>query len=435
MDTDFQSDLNARVARDQARHRVPGLVVAVGVGGVRFASATAGFADVAGRIPTTSATPYRIGSITKTFTAAAVLSLWHQGDLSLDAPIGRYLPGLDFADVPLRTLLSHSSGLQREVPGSMWESMQGPSATELMAALGDVERLASPGERWHYSNLGYALLGQIIERVTGEAYETLIDRILLRPLELPDTRWTCPPGAAVGYRLDPYADAITPEPTMDQAAVGAGGQLWSTGEDLLRWGHALCGGEPDVVPPEVVDAMHQLQVMVDAASWKRGWGLGLILDRHGDHVLAGHTGSMPGFQAALSLDRATRTVVVALANATRSMDLAALAAEVTFDAIATQPSPSPAVWTPAPPCPPEMAELLGSWWMESDETVFTWRGDGLHAHLASDPAATDTHFAEEGPGRFRAVAGRFRGELLLVTRTEGRIELHWATYLLTRIPQ
>ncbi|MFF3569228.1 serine hydrolase domain-containing protein [Nocardia jiangxiensis] len=432
MDTDFQSELAARVARDQARYRVPGLTVIVGVDGVQLAAASAGFADVADRIPATSTTAYRIGSITKTFIAAATLSLCSQGALSLDTPIGRFLPGLHFADLPLRTVLSHSSGLQREVPGPMWESMQGPSATELMAALVDVELVAAPGERWHYSNLGYALLGQIIERVVDQPYETLIDRTLLRPLNLTHTRWTPPADAAIGYRLDPYAEAVDREPMMDQAAVGAAGELWSTGEDLVRWGHALCGGAPDVVPPKVVDAMHRVQIMVDTASWKRGWGLGLILDRHDDHVLAGHTGAMPGFQTALTLDRATNTVVAVLANATRSMNLATLAAEVTAAAIAAQPAPPPEVWTPAPPCPPEVTELLGSWWTESDETVFTWRHDGLHAHLASDPAATDTRFVQEAPGRFRAAAGRFHGELLLATHANGNVELRWATYPLTR---
>ncbi|MFJ4654633.1 serine hydrolase domain-containing protein [Nocardia sp. NPDC088792] len=435
MDTDFGSELAARVAREQSANRLPGLTVAVGIGGVPVAEASAGFADLENGVPASSESCYRIGSITKTFTAVLALSLWRQGDLDIDAPVGRYLTGIPFGHLPLRMLLSHSGGLPREVPVDMWESMRGPSTRELFEAFDRVELVAEPGQRWHYSNLGYAVVGQIIEHVTGRSCEAAIEQTLLEPLDLTRTSWTTPADAAVGYRLDPYADMVYREPVMDLGAVDAVGQMWSTPGDLLRWGHALCGGEPGVVPLAVIDAMHTLQVMVDTRTWKRGWGLGLILDRHGDRVLSGHTGSMPGFQAAVSIDRTSATVVVAAANSTRGITLSDLAAEITLDAIAARPAPPAPVWRPAPPCPEEMMALLGGWWSESEEVIFRWCHDGLHAHLASSPATTDTRFAVEAPGRLRAVAGRLQGELLVVTSSPDGIELRWATYPLTRAPR
>ncbi|WP_280359181.1 DUF7586 domain-containing protein [Nocardia otitidiscaviarum] len=175
--------------------------------------------------------------------------------------------------------------------------------------------------------------------------------------------------------------------------------------------------------------------MVDIRSWTRGWGLGFILDRYGDQVIGGHTGAMPGFQSALTLDQWTRTVVVGLSNATRGIALNDFTTRIALDVIANRATPTKPMWRPGLPCPDEVRELLGIWWSESDEIVFRWCRDGLHAHLAANPAATDTHFIAEGPGRFRAVAGRLRGELLIVTRSSSAVELRWATYPLSQTPR
>ncbi|WP_327121044.1 beta-lactamase family protein [Nocardia sp. NBC_01730] len=435
MDTDFQTELAVHVAHAQSAARIPSLTVAVGVSGVPLAIAASGYADVENRTPATGDSRYRIGSITKTFTAAATLLLARRGVLNLDSTVERYLPGTSFGHIPLRMLLSHSSGLQREAPLDMWESMQGPSSTELRDAFHHVELIAEPGRRWHYSNLGYAVIGQIIERVSGQPCHKLIEQTVLGPLDLSQTSWTPPPNAVVGYRLDPHIDTVHREPVMDQAAIGVGGQMWSTPGDLLRWGHALAGGEPDVLPAAVVDSMHTLQVMVDTSAWTRGWGLGLILQRRGDRVLAGHTGAMPGFQSALFVHRDSTIVVAALANVTRGIKLADLAVELIEEVLVSQPPQPSRQWEPAPVCPEEIRPLLGSWWSEADETVFRWDHDGLHASLASDPANSDTRFAAEAPGRFRAVDGRLAGEVLMVSESNEGIEMRWATYPLTRTPR
>ncbi|MBF6339785.1 beta-lactamase family protein [Nocardia abscessus] len=434
MDSDFQTALAARVAEVQSSARIPSLTIAVGVNGVQWSAASAGYADIENHVPATGESCYRIGSITKTFTAALTLVLADHGELPLDSTVGRYLPGTPFGHLPLRMLLAHSSGLQREAPTDMWETMRGPSAAELREVFQQVELVAEPGQRWHYSNLGYAILGQIIESVTGQACQASIEQTLLTPLGLNQTSWTSPSNAVVGYRLDPYVDAVHREPVMDQAAIGVGGQMWSTPGDLLRWGHALVGGEPAVLPAAVVEKMHTLQVMVDTAGWTRGWGLGLILERRDDHIFAGHTGAMPGFQAALMLDRGANVTVVALANATRGIKPADLAVETLQLAIAAQPPKPVPPWRPAH-CPEHIQPMLGRWWSEADEIVFRWERDGLHASLVSDPVAGDTRFVAEGPGRFRAAQGRFQGELLHVTETRAGVEMRWATYPLTRTPR
>lgn len=429
--------LEALVAREQSGSRVPSIAVATAQAGEPYGVAVAGLADVEGGIAAVATTPYRIGSITKTFTAALVLSLADEGHIALDAHVERYLPDTPLGEVPLRSLLAHCGGVQREAPVDMWRSMQGPDRQELREAFGRARLVDRPGARWHYSNLGYAVLGEIVREVTALDCEDLIDERLIGPLGLKATSWTRPAGAAVGYRVDPYSDLVHREPDMDQARVGVGGQLWSTVGDLLVWGDALAGGAPEVVSPAVVDAMHTLHVMVDTATWMSAWGLGLILERSGDLVTSGHTGAMPGFVAALSIERSTRSVAVALSNATRGAGVGRLAAERVRELVDSAPAPSPVPWVPAEQVPAELEGVLGRWWSEADETVFTWRPDGLHAQLVGGPPAGESRFEQVLADVFRTVAGRFNGEHLMVRRdAEGAVvELEWATYPFTRAPR
>lgn len=433
--------LDGQAADSQRESRVPSVVLGAARAGSVLGLGAAGRVDVERGCVASEQVPYRVGSITKTFTAAAVLGLIQDGVLALDAPMSAYLAGTPFGEVPLRALLAHRGGVQREAPGDMWESMRGPDASTLRRALPRAELVDRPGARWHYSNLGYALLGLVVEEVTGESCPVLIDRTLLAPLGLAATVWARPDGAACGYRVDPYADVVHREPDMDQGAVGVGGQLWSTATDLLTWGDALAGGRPDVLTPAVVEAMHTLEVLVDRAGWTSGWGLGLILDRRGDRVLAGHTGAMPGFLASLSLDRATRSVAVALSNATRGAAVGALSADL-VDAVidgrvGAEPVSDAKPWVPLPAVPAELDGMLGRWWSEAAETVFSWRADGLHALLVGGPATSETRFERLDRDSYRAVSGRFTGERLAVRRDPaGEVAaLEWATYPFTRTPR
>ncbi|GGK48508.1 serine hydrolase [Nocardia camponoti] len=433
MSVEFGEGLAARVAAVRHDARVPSMTVAVAEADTLLGQASAGYADVENSIAATPEVPYRIGSITKTFTAATVLILAEEGAVRLVDTVDRFIPGTPFGDVTIASLLSHSSGLQREAPLDMWETMQGPNSAGLRSAFVDVELIARLGERWHYSNLGYAVLGQIIETVTAQPFESVIEHRLLTPLKLGRTTWSAPSDAAVGYRLDPHGGGVHREPVMDQGAIGAGGQLWSTAGDLLVWGAALLGANSNVLSHSVIDQMHTLQVMVDPHEWTRGWGLGLILERCDERILAGHTGSMPGFQSALQLDRVNQLVVVALANATRGVDLCGFATSVLLDIPVEDPMLLDGGYPL--PCPPEVQAILGSWWSESDETIFGWGGNALHAHLASDPGRTSTTFVALGNGRYRADIGRLRGEVLVISESAQGVEVHWATYPFTRVPR
>lgn len=323
----------------------------------------------------------------------------------------------------------------------MWSTMRGPDDGELVRSLSGAEMVARPGARWHYSNLGYALLGQIVARVSGVSCARMIDAELIEPLRLKHTTWEPLTTAATGYRLDPYEDVAHPEPVMDQGAVGVGGQLWATAGDLLVWADALMGGAPQILPEPITAAMHTLHVMTDRERWTQGWGLGLSLERTEHGIMSGHTGAMPGFLAAFLMDRGTRTAVVAFTNVTRGIRLSPLAAELLSEALSYLADPSDEDRRQVDdeaPAPPELDGVLGRWWSEAEETVFAWNAGALRAQLVDPvPGTGPSVFAQVGLDRYRATTGRFEGELLLVQRDDnGKVSgLEWATYPFSRVPR
>jgi CubicO group peptidase (beta-lactamase class C family) len=443
---DLQDLVRRQVAGVQSGLRIPSMAMGLGRNGKPLGVYGQGLAEVGrggagvGRGRTvTPATQYRIGSITKTFTAAAVLLLVERGELDLDEPVDSYLPGTSLGRVRLRQLLSHAGGVEREAPLPMWRTMIGPDVDELLESLTRSATVDRPGARWHYSNLGYALLGQVLHRVTGRPGEEIISTELLAPLGLTSTTWQPEPDHAGGYRLDPYRSGVVqPEPAMEQGAIGVAGQLWSTPTDLLTWGFALLGGVPDALSPEIGVAMRSLQVMADPDAWTQGHGLGLMLRRCDGRILSGHTGGVPGYQAALWMDPKSGLVASAFVNVTRGVELTDRCAELIEQAAGRLPADPEPAWTPilASSEPDELDGLLGRWWSEGEETVFCWRDGGLTAFLAGRPSGSQTWFQPVGRHRYLASRGRLCGEWLEVLRgVDGEVlELEWATYRYRRHP-
>ena len=421
-----QPELTQILRRGQVQYRLPSVSAAVYRGEETVWAETVGIVDDTGR-EATPETQYRIGSITKTFTAAAVLLLREDGTLGLDDPIERHLPDVRFGGLTIRRLLAHSSGLQREPPGEVWETLEFPKGDELLARLADAELVLPAGERWHYSNLAYALLGEVVARVTDTAFADFVDRRLIRPLGLSRTTWQTAAPTARGYYVDPYARTLRPEPTLDGKGAEAVGSLWSTPSDLCRWGSHLAS----------IEAMHQVQIMDDPEAWTLGHGLGLQLVRRGERVFFGHGGAMPGFLAML-LGRRSESIGAALV--TNSSTPATAVEEITADlaekALELYGAEQDA-WRPEAEPPAEVAELLGIWWTEGVPFVFWWEGGRMRARpTENDKPRAVAVFEADGPDAFRVAEGRERGELLRVVRDpQGGIEkLYWATYPVTREP-
>ncbi len=417
----------------QADRRLPSVSATVFRGGETLWQDAIGLADVdAGRVASPD-TQYRIGSITKTFTAACILQLRDAGELSLDDPLTRFVP--ESAHAPtLGRMLSHSSGLQREPPGEIWETLEAPSREELVARTADAEQLLPPGTWWHYSNLAFALLGEVVARLSGTTWEEALQVRLLDPLGLARTSPDALEPAARGYLVQPYSNTLSLEPQPDLGGAGALGKLWSTTADLARWGAFLVEGREDVLAAATLEEMSHVRAMVDHAGWTLAWGTGLELYRRGEHVFVGHGGAMPGHLAALVVDRKTAIGAAVLMNTSAGGQPETLALDLATAAIRGLPAERDA-WKPGSEVPAEVEPLLGRWWTEGEELVFSWKGR-LEAAAIGYPAGRDTSvFAPEGDA-YRCVEGRERGELLRIVREpDGRIEkLYFATYPLRREP-
>jgi CubicO group peptidase (beta-lactamase class C family) len=393
-----------------------------------------GFADVDSGEAATTGHAYRIGSITKTFTAVAVLQLRDEGRLQLDEPVRAHLPEFP-GDATVRQALAHLSGVQREPPGEIWETMQAPTREELVDGLGHAEQVLEPGVAWHYSNLAFASLGEVVARLGG-SYEAVLRERILDPLSLTRTRLRPEGARATPYFVHPYADAVRVEPDPEVTeSTGAAGWLWSTVGDLARFGDFLCTGADGVLPLATLDEMARVQTMVDRERWTLGWGLGLELNRRGDRVLVGHGGAMPGFLAALVVHRQERTGAAVLMNTTAGASPVALALDLAcaaLDSLGREPRP----WSPGA-IPDDVEPLLGLWWTEGERLVLSFREGRLQADAVDRTESARLSYLEpDGADRWRVVAGREQGELIRAVRDDAGafVKLYFATYPVTRHP-
>jgi CubicO group peptidase (beta-lactamase class C family) len=424
------------LATAQAEQRMPSVSAAVFREGEVLWRSALGLADVDADEPATTDHAYRIGSITKTFTAVCILQLRDAMVVDLDDALRTHIPEAPVG-LTIRDALSHLSGLQREPPGEIWESLTPPSREELLAGLEDAERLLRPGEAWHYSNLAFGLLGEVVMRRSEHGYEEALRSRVLEPLGLARTGFDPDGPRATGYYVDPYSDRVTVEPDVGtDGPTAAIGWLWSTVDDLARFGDFLATGRDGVLVRETVDEMARVRTMVDEAQWSVGWGLGLGLYRRRDRVFVGHGGAMPGFLASLCVHRPERTGAAVLVNAsaeaapeTIALDLA----EAVLDALPRFPKP----WRPGPDAPADVAPLLGRWWSEGSPVELSWRGDRLRLVALTYPEGLNVSWlSREADDRWRIVEGRELGELLRVVRDDaGAVaKLYVATYPLTRAP-
>jgi Beta-lactamase class C and other penicillin binding proteins len=419
------------VTRTQATSRAPSLVAAVIRGG-RIAHCCA-----AGTTPTPALDlQYRLGSVTKTMTAAVVLGLRDAGHLNLDDLVTTHLPTVDLPGVRLRHLLGHASGLQREPDGPYWLRHPGVSLDELLARVTPARLAFGRYERAHYSNIGYGLLGGVIERVTGNSWWEVVASSLLTPLGMTRTTYHATEPYARGYLIHPWDDSLREEPREDAGAMAPAGQLWSTVDDMARFVAALTGHHPTVLSPATVDEMARPVMIADPDTWTLGYGLGMQLFRCGERVYVGHTGSMPGYLAALLIHRRSGTGVIAFTN-TYTLPGTGIGrtAMLILDAVLDgEPEPSPPAWRPSPePAPADVRPLLGVWWWMGRSHTVRWEADGTLVVAAPDE---EWRFTREGPDRWRGLTGFQEGEILTVLRDpDGTVvALDIATFIFRREP-
>jgi CubicO group peptidase (beta-lactamase class C family) len=426
--------LEQRLRGVQREKRAPSISAAVIRDGEVIWETAVGVADVDAGQEATPDTQYRIGSITKTFTAAAIMQLRDAGKLDLEDTLDRHIEGA--AHTPtIRRLLSHASGLQRETQDDSWLTLRFAPPDELLETLEQAELVLPSGARFHYSNLAFALLGIVVERVSGVPYMDYVRERLFGPVGLTRVTFEPEPPAAKGYLAQPYADGVWDTIGVETGAWAAAGQLWGTAGDICRWGAFLADPDESVLASSSAEEMRTVQAIADHDRWLSGYGLGLGLTRDGDRILAGHGGSMPGFIATLGFSAKEKVVVAALTNESEA-DISELGVELLATTVDEWPV-APETWRVGEPPPDDVVPLLGIWFMEASRLVFRWRDGKLEARFDGIPDwRPSSVYEREADDRWRTVSGPEQGEALRIERADdGSVEkLVWAGYPVTREP-
>lgn len=424
--------LSQRLAVEQAERRLPSVAAGLVRDGALVWSGAVGTVD--GRssgVPATAQTQYRIGSITKTFVAVEVLRLRDEGRLDLNDPVSAHLPDAPHGAVTIAQLLSHTSGLQAETAGPWWERVAGGSWGDLVASRPTL--LFRPGARFHYSNVGYAVLGELVARLREVPWHQAVSDELLLPLGMTRTTTRPEEPAARGWGVHPLADVLHVEPEHDAGAMAPAGQFWSTVEDLSRWAAFLAGETGDLLAQETLAEMCQPIAVNDVpgSGWVGAHGLGWQLWNVEGARYGGHGGSMPGFLAGLRVDLETGDGCVVFANATSGMR-----PSLTEDLLGTLREREPVAPKPWSADAQQAAslELVGEWY---------WGTSGYTLSLGRDGQLVLGAPGVQRGSRFRPVEGGwvgldgyFEGELLTVVRDDaGRVShLDLGSFRFTRTP-
>lgn len=303
-----------------AERRTAGVSVAIVKNGKTVLAKGYGFADLENDVPATTETVYRIGSITKQFTAAGIMRLMEQGKLSLDDTLQKLFPGYNTQGnrVTVRHLLSHTSGIRSYTSmGPRWgRTMRIDLVPDSLMALFAGEPFDfKPGEQWRYNNSGYFLLGMIIEKLSGKTYGQYLQDEFFTPLGLKGTVY-CDQAPIIKRRAQGYAIKPPPGPSaqfinaepLSMTQPYAAGSLCSTVTDLVTWTQALSSGK--VVSPASYALMTTPGMLNDGTPHTYGFGLSVGALR--GHRQVNHNGGINGFVSELHhyVDDSLITVVL-----------------------------------------------------------------------------------------------------------------------------
>jgi CubicO group peptidase (beta-lactamase class C family) len=298
----------------------PGAAVLVARDGAIIFDKGYGFAQVESRVPMTTDTRFRIGSITKQFTSAEILKLAEEGKLSIDDQLSKFIPDWPRGDeVTLRHLLTHSSGIHNYTakPGFYDHVTEPISLADLVTSFKNDPYDSNPGEKYSYCNSGYVLLGYIIEKVSGQPYESHLKKTFLDPLGMKHTgvyhAGMTPVGEAFGYS---YTNgAVQRAINWDMSKVATAGELYSTAHDLYLWNEALFNHRV-LSDASLKEALTVGAIKNDDPTHPEGigYGLGWTMDRLNGAKEVSHGGELWGFGSYLLRLPGYRLTVVVLLN-------------------------------------------------------------------------------------------------------------------------
>jgi D-alanyl-D-alanine carboxypeptidase len=278
---------------------------------------TYGWADLEWDVPHCPQSVFRIGSITKQFTAVGILQLAQKGALKPEDPIGTYVQDLPKAwnGITLHQLLTHSSGIPNNtsVPAFWRQVVMKPNTPqELVGLVKDQPLEFKPGERWGYSNTNYILLGMVLERVSGMKYADYLQKNIFDPAELKNTGYDVTQAIlkhrARGYQMSPHG--LENAPFIDMSVPFSAGGVHSTAQDLLRWDLALTGDQ--ILSKASRDRMFTGYVLTTVRNSSHGYGW--FIGKDNGQTQYSHQGGSPGFSTMIARYPDSKTTIVLLSN-------------------------------------------------------------------------------------------------------------------------
>lgn len=284
----------------RAKHHIPGVALLVVKEGETVKCQGYGLANVEHQTPVTPDTVFQLGSIGKQFTATGIMLLAEDGKLSVDDPIRKFLPDAPDSWQPttLKQLLSHTAGLG-DWPKSC-DLRRDYTEAELLAVIYAEPRKFTPGTDWSYSNLGYVILGIVIERITGKHYGELLAERVFKPAGMAATRIISDadivPHRAAGYRLlkGELKNQDFVSPTLNSTADGS---VYTNLRDMVQWNAAILSGK--ILRPESLTAMWTPSPLTSGVPNSAGYGYGWFCGEHAGRRCLSHGGAWQGFTANL----------------------------------------------------------------------------------------------------------------------------------------
>lgn len=316
--------LEAWIEGQRVARQLPGVSMGIVHDQALIWSGGFGWANVERREPATVDTLYRIGSITKLFTATALLILRDAGKLTLDDPLIAHLPwfqmkaGAETSPITIRHLLTHTAGLPREGAFPYFTDSRFPSIEEIRARLPTQERPLPTETRWKYSNLGATLAGEVVAAAAGQPYADFVRQRILEPLGMTATLVASPnpdhPRLATGYARRLLGGG--PAPFNDLRGLTAAGNMTTSVADLARFAmlqlRGGAAGGAQILSGRTLAEMHRVHWL--EPEWQAGWGLGFRLLRNRGKTLVGHGGAVRGFRSNLQICPADKVAVVVFVN-------------------------------------------------------------------------------------------------------------------------
>jgi CubicO group peptidase (beta-lactamase class C family) len=269
-----------------------------------------GFADLEWNVPDLPKTKFRLGSITKQFTAASILLLQERGKLNVNDPVKKHMPDAPAAwdKITIFNLLTHTSGIPSFTSFPDYASLEPfpTTAEQLVERFRDKPLDFQPGEKWSYSNSGYVLLGYLIEKITGESYAQFVQENIFKPLGMEDSGYDSNtaiiPDRASGYVSGP--NGLANAGYINMTIPFSAGGLYSTTGDLLRWQQSLFSGK--LLSPASLKEM--------TTPFKNDYAFGLRVHRVNGHEVIDHGGGIEGFNTMLAYYPEDKLTVVVLGN-------------------------------------------------------------------------------------------------------------------------